>query len=163
MVRASSCLAVGYRTPVVDFNFTAIAEHWNGHRWSVISPKHLPAFAELAGVSCPAARSCYAAGWASRTRFGTQHPLIEHWNGITWSARKVGKPSAYADLRSISCPTTTSCTAVGSLGNDNTRPLVEDLSKGKWTEGLPGAPGIEAGRLTTTPSPAPRRGSAPRW
>jgi hypothetical protein len=138
---ASSCIAVADPTTEGVKSFHDVAEHWNGHRWSALTPKRPLAFTYLQGVSCPAARSCYVAGWATHTRFGTQHPLVERWNGTGWSVQAVRKPaSANAALASISCPTTTSCTAVGSLGSDNIRPLVEDLSQGRWTEGLPGVP-----------------------
>jgi hypothetical protein len=144
---ASSCLAVGDQTaPAGYLTYMPMAEHWNGHRWSTTLPRRPLHFSYLQGVSCPAARSCYAVGWDSRIVGSAGRALIEHWNGARWSTRAVTRPAkGDAALQSISCPTTTSCTSVGALGFDNVRPLVADLSKGKWTEGLPGAPGVAGG------------------
>ncbi len=139
-----SCLAVGERTTSSGTD-QAVAERWDGHRWTQVTPRRPLAFSELNGVSCPRARDCYAVGWTSASRFVAARPLIEHWTGARWTVLTVARPASKAELNSISCPTITSCTAVGSSGTSSIRMLVEDLAKGKWTESLPAAPSQAAG------------------
>jgi hypothetical protein len=136
----NSCVTTGFRSTTSGV-FQAVTERWTGQQWLLVTPRQPLAFTEFEGVSCPAVRNCYAVGGASRTLAGASHPLIEHWaGGSTWTTLNVAKPSTTsAFLASVSCPSTSSCTATGSIGNSNVepRPLVEDLAKGTWTEGLP--------------------------
>jgi hypothetical protein len=134
-----SCLAVGERT-TSNGTDQAVAERWDGHRWTQVTPRRPLALSELNGVSCPRARDCYAVGWTSASRTAAGRPLIEHWTGSKWTVLTVAHPASKAQLTSISCPTTSSCTAVGSSGTNSIRMLVEDLAKGRWTESLPAAP-----------------------
>lgn len=133
-----SCLAVGERT-TTNGTEQAIAQRWNGHRWSAVIPRRPLAFSQLSGVSCPRARDCYAVGWASVGRVAAGRPVVEHWTG-RWTLLTAFRPARRAVLTSVSCPTASSCTAVGTSGVDSTRMLVEDLARGKWTESLPAAP-----------------------
>lgn len=138
-----SCLAVGDRLAADGGIGQAVAERWDGHRWTSVTPRRPQAFSQLSGVSCPRARDCYAVGWTSASRRVAARPLIEHWTG-KWSVLTVARPASKAVLTSVSCPTATSCTAVGSSGTSNIRMLVEDLARGKWTESLPPAPAAAA-------------------
>jgi hypothetical protein len=141
---ATFCLTVGERTTAAGVA-QAVAERWNGQRWLIVTPLRPEAFSQLLGVSCHGPRNCYAVGWTSRSSAAASRPLVEHWNGRRWSIQTISRPASGATLQSVSCPTATSCTAVGQTGTENIRLLVEDLSNGKWTEGLPaihaGAPG----------------------
>ena len=130
-----SCLAVGERAI-----YQAVAQRWDGHRWTALAPRRPQAFSQLTGVSCPRVRDCYAVGWTSASRLAIGRPLVEHWTGGKWTVLTVPRPASHAELTSISCPAAGSCTAVGSSGTNSTRMLVEDLSRGKWTESLPAAP-----------------------
>src|SRR6478752_7170170 len=54
--------------------------------WSITPTPNLngAATAELAGVSCPSAQSCFAVGyWVRSNAFAKQ--LLEHWDGSHWS------------------------------------------------------------------------------
>jgi hypothetical protein len=69
----------------------------------------------LNGVSCASPANCTAVGDYYRTASGPQLTLIERWNGTAWQVEpspSIGRDSA---LDSVSCPSATSCTAVGSL------------------------------------------------
>jgi hypothetical protein len=76
-VSASDCVAVGGRTS----SHQAIAERGTGSRWSVERTPKLASGSLLWGVSCPAAADCMAVG----SRGGL--PLLERWNGTSWSVQ----------------------------------------------------------------------------
>jgi hypothetical protein len=68
---------------------------------------------ELAGVSCPTAKDCIAAGWYQIVG-GTSVTLAEDWSGATWTIVSTPSPSGrrFADLTSVSCGIST-CEAAG--------------------------------------------------
>jgi hypothetical protein len=70
----------------------------------------------LSGTSCtPATTECTAVG-NYQTEFGNPLPLAERWNGKEWKLQTFPNPSGSEEtaLGNVSCPTTTSCEAVGS-------------------------------------------------
>jgi len=88
----------------------------------------------LASVSCPTATSCFAVG-ASGDR-----PLIEHWNGSTWSVVRSPVPAGAsgAVLVDVSCAASDRCVAVGYTSTQAV--LVEHWNGRKWTiRSTPGA------------------------
>jgi hypothetical protein len=81
---ASACESVGYYGK--SGTNPTLGESWNGSKWSV---QTMPAisgsvFADLEGVSCPKPGDCWAAG-VSDASSGASNPLLEQWNGKTWS------------------------------------------------------------------------------
>jgi hypothetical protein len=71
-------------------------------------------FSDLSGISCPATNDCIAVGDAGLVFVGIS-PLAEHWNGTSWAVEATVDPSGapYSELNAVSCPTATSCFAVG--------------------------------------------------
>jgi hypothetical protein len=123
-----TCVAVGWYTTSSEIS-QSMTEVWNGGTWTVEAPQ-MPADDTYAwvlyGVSCTAADSCYAAGaWNSGS--GDQWPLVEKWNGMSWTWQNVANPPSVpvTALNAVSC--TSSCTAVGWFGPlfENGKPLVE--------------------------------------
>jgi hypothetical protein len=58
-------------------------------------------------------------------------PIIERWNGSTWSLSPSPNPNANAAaLNGVSCPSSTSCVAVGIA---NSRTLIEQWDGATWT------------------------------
>ena len=117
---ARFCMAVGGYVDSATANFRALAEKWNGHSWALVSTptisgKHMY---ELAGVSCPSARFCMAAGFYANGS-GHYQTLIERWNGTNWA--KVRSPDTsstqYNDLNAVSCPSVSFCMAAGYYGS----------------------------------------------
>jgi hypothetical protein len=111
---ASSCIAVGYlqnggpREP--------IAEQWNGSSWTEQAPP-IPAHAAqgvLNGVSCVSATNCEAVG-SYAFLSGPSLPLIDRWNGSTWSVQAASPPSGSFGtfLNGVSCTSSSACLAVG--------------------------------------------------
>jgi len=118
---ATSCIAVGPGFGP-DAPFT---EMWNGAIWS-LPPS--PAFGSgvLAGVSCPAV-ICMAVGHDGDT------PIGDLWTGSGWTLQTIPVPAGAntSALSSVSCPTTTDCTAVGDEGLSD--PLAENWNGTAWT------------------------------
>jgi len=106
----------------------------------------------LASSSCPTPTGCVAAGWYFDT---ADHPwgLIEAQSGSTWTQTEAPEPlnagtgvhqglwlgSQFCGIsypcQAISCPTATSCVAVGSYSDTSgySRPVIETRSNGTWT------------------------------
>jgi hypothetical protein len=111
---ATQCVAVGANygagIPVPR------ASVWNGTTWatSVVPNPSGSTFGELASVSCPVSTTCYASGWYT-TSSTTDMPLVNRWNGTTWTAQTLTLPggTTSAQLSDISCTTASTCTAVG--------------------------------------------------
>jgi hypothetical protein len=113
---ATDCVAVGHQGNNTGTQSYALIEGWNGTSWTTESPPALPASdqAGLYSVSCAAADSCTALGEYLKNGQGDLVDLVEHWNGTSWAI--VHGLSAYIMLDGLSCPSTTSCTAVGAGG-----------------------------------------------
>ncbi len=114
---AAACTAVG----IAD-NLLPVIDRWNGARWVLQhSPRvQHPGPGELWSVSCPAAAVCLAAGDTGEngSPSGDAHALAERWDGRAWVIQRVPEPpgTAYSSLKGISCPSATTCVAVGQSG-----------------------------------------------
>ncbi len=106
------CMAVG----VIGKRGVAI---WNGTHWAVQQARSAPFGADQ--VSCPAPGSC--------TVLNSDNSGIHahHWNGKRWSVRSFGRSLYNPEVDALSCPTRTSCMALG---------IYQDSSdtSGTWTE-----------------------------
>ena len=136
---ATNCTAVGVRGNSALTTAKTLIEHWSGTTWTIVpspNPTALP-LATLTGVSCPTPANCTAVGFAGNTAFTTAKTLIEHWNGTTWTiAASVNPALPVALLQGVSCPSATSCTAVGAAENHSSgtlRSLVERWNGKTWT------------------------------
>jgi hypothetical protein len=69
----------------------------------------------LNGVSCVSPTNCTAVGEFYQTATGPQLTLIERWNGTAWRVEPSPSIGRDSTLDSVSCPSVSSCTAVGSL------------------------------------------------
>jgi len=82
-------------------------------------------------VACGDAKNCWAVGPSS----DGPEPLIEHFNGTTWTV--VQGPAPHNDLggnlNAVTCVGADRCWAVGSTGTtDTVQPLFETYSEGRW-------------------------------
>jgi hypothetical protein len=99
---ASDCIAVGDYQNSSDA-YGALAEQWNGSKWSLQSP-YSPTDGQLYGISCVSASSCEAVGSDSAGE------LAEDWNGSFWADQVL---SGGRGLLAVSCVTASDCEAVG--------------------------------------------------
>ena len=116
---ATGCVAVGsseYLT-VDTPNADLFAVQWDGTSWARSPLAPGPGDQTLSGIACPGARVCMAVGATLADVEGLQPaPLIERWDGATWAAMPVAVPAGpegSGELAGISCPSVTSCMAVG--------------------------------------------------
>lgn len=113
------CIAAGYFAIVTGID-VMLAERWSGGKWSIqrtLYPDHATGV-EFAGVSCASRSACTAVGFFGDPN-GLDEPLAERWNGTHWVIQKTPSPSGAmgSTLAAVSCPATTTCTAVGSFTN----------------------------------------------
>jgi hypothetical protein len=112
-VSATFCEAVGNAVSASNAVQTLV-ETWNGTSWSITtSPNSGTGTNVLEAVSCVSTTFCKAVGYYSNASNLIQ-TLVESWNGTAWSI--VASPNAGTGTNSlygISCPTVTSCMAVG--------------------------------------------------
>jgi hypothetical protein len=150
----SFCMAVGTTSSTEGVGGAVhvqspFAETFNGTRWTVRHPS-TPASATLTalyGVSCPSPTDCTVVGATGRGNIATGL-LAESWNGKTWRIEATASPgggAAVNDFFSVSCPTASSCMAVGTTERGRTLPLAET-----WRSGGVGW------KVVATVAPAPK-------
>jgi hypothetical protein len=114
------CFAVG--TYTVSTTYLTLVERWNGTTWRIVaSPEYDGATdSRLAAVSCPSATACFAVGSFKDAQGPPRKTLIERWNGSAWTISQHPKlVGGNRYLYGVSCPSTTSCFAVGRLYTDS--------------------------------------------
>jgi hypothetical protein len=92
----------------------SIIEGWNGSAWTPQSPAATPADPVLAAVSCAAGASvCTIVGDGTGSNSYVQ-TLIESYTGTSWTTEVSPDPSVLqsGEFTSVTCPTTTTCTAL---------------------------------------------------
>jgi hypothetical protein len=115
--RADACMAIGYATG--DSGNSAFTESWNGTSWALQTPPN-PGY-ELENISCTAPNGCTAVGYHRTRRFfffhGPDVASAEMWNGRSWSSQPLPSlhSSVGSSLAGVSCTTTDTCTAVGTI------------------------------------------------
>jgi hypothetical protein len=63
-----------------------LGESWNGSKWTLQTMPTITGsvYASLQGLACPSATDCWTTG-VSDTSSGGSTPVLEQWNGKTWS------------------------------------------------------------------------------
>ena len=125
---SAMCFSVGGDSPM--------AERSNGSVWTLVSlPKPAGSgIARLWGIACPTAASCFAVGFRQVGSAGGEKTLVEHWNGTAWSIQTSPNPVGETNyLRSVSCPSPTSCFAIGGNQSGSTQQtLIEHFDGSTW-------------------------------
>jgi len=137
--RVDNCIAVGTALDLSSsaFEGNALAEHWNGKKWSIMRmPGPSGALApQLNSVSCSAPNDCVAVG--SYFAVGGPRALVERWNGKKWSPVASPQPEGAfsTQLAGVSCVAVGDCTAVGSVyTRSGIRALTEHSTGNSWVE-----------------------------
>jgi hypothetical protein len=118
-----------------DAAHTLIEHQNNSSSWSLVpSPANEPANSELKAISAVSANDIWAVG---DSRAGSEgngfEPLIEHWNGNTWSVvpgAQVGTGSDF--LTGVSAISANDVWAVGRTGPHSV-PLIEHFDGNTWS------------------------------
>jgi len=136
-VSPAACTAVGDRLNSQGY-YQTLTEFWNGTKWSTVpSPNMGHGTNEnfLSGVSCVSATVCTAVG-----QYGTggSAPLIESWNGRSWTIVPSPNRNNSGVLNGVSCASLTSCVAVGTYfsgPNVVNKTLTESWNGTRWSAG----------------------------
>ncbi|HZE17857.1 MAG TPA: hypothetical protein VE197_20360, partial [Mycobacterium sp.] len=126
---STMCMAVGWQNEI-----------WNGSTWQA-SPNPTDgdgSHATLLGVSCPSATQCVGVGEDYSSAAGAWEPIVESWNGQTWSIVPSPAFAQGAVLNAVSCGSPTTCMAVGAIGYNES--LVETWDGTAWTQTSAPAP-----------------------
>jgi len=139
----AECVAVGTGYPPANSKSAIFpfADYWNGSRWT--AGRAAASGGGFAAVSCSSARNCYAVGDYTPKGTDASVPLIERWNGATWSKQNAPVPSGttFGSLSAVSCSSATFCVAVGTDGSGE---LIERLTASGWSRTTPrSAPSAE--------------------
>jgi hypothetical protein len=124
----ASCMAVG--ASATDKGDQTLAEQWNGSAWSLVAtPVPAPAAPQvLEGISCSGDAFCVAVGLAQSPVTGASQPLIEQWNGSSWSLMASATADPGGELLGISCVGSSFCMADGYVKGGS---AIQDLSE-QW-------------------------------
>lgn len=136
----SACTAGGYGPPgpglvPASDEQAVFVERFDGSGWSSQTAP-TPAWADRAllnGVSCVSLTLCIAVGTSVVGPLDVfTRPLIERWNGRRWAIQRTPRSadSSVTELSSVSCTSSTACTAVGDADGST---LVERWSAGRWS------------------------------
>jgi hypothetical protein len=128
----TNCFAVGANGD------NSLIERWNGTSWSRVPSPNSPAGgSELNAISCVTMSNCEAVGDVLQSTV-----VAEHWNGTNWTVDANARGGSQALLFDVTCPSATSCIAVGYYSNnDFTRTLAERWDGTSWS-------------IMSTPNPA---------
>jgi hypothetical protein len=113
-----------------------LIEHWNGVAWAIVSSPNVSGadFNLLRGVACASAADCWAVGYTGNNSTSNYQPLMEHWDGNSWTI--VSSPSVPQQdfINGISCASSSDCWAVGSYYNgSSTQSLIEHWNGSAWS------------------------------
>jgi hypothetical protein len=116
-VSKTNCTLAGWYENGSDHT---LIESWNGTAWSIVPSPNVAGEdvdSLLYGLSCLSATLCVAVGYS--TAGGEYQPLVEGWNGSSWSIIPSADPTP-SYLYGVSCTSSTSCTAVGYTQSGST-------------------------------------------
>lgn len=165
-VSSTQCVAVGDGDLVEEGTLDAesfLGEEWNGTAWTVVSSAGpSDERSSLSAVSCVSASYCVAVGAVGPISGDQTQPLIELWNGVSWSEMSAPTSAGLSgSLQGIACTSTAVCVAVGRAERDNGyygsswTALVERWNGTDWTtEQTPRLPSRHNASLTAVSCPA---------
>jgi hypothetical protein len=113
---ALSCAAASFCVGVPGTTVSTVAEEWNGRAWHLMNMSGDSCgrfLCVLYGVSCPRAQDCMAAGTYTNHAGTVVLGKALKWNGRTWRDTIPQSLAQNAGLAMISCPSASSCLAVG--------------------------------------------------
>jgi hypothetical protein len=124
--------AVGYVDSSPSPNTTA-ARHWDGHVWSdATTPSPCAYAAMLTAVTAVAADDVWAVGFCKQTS-QTAKPLIEHYDGTSWTRVKAPSPSNMSTLYAVSADSANDIWAVGINTHAPFGSIVEHWDGTSWS------------------------------
>lgn len=130
-----TCVAIGDS----EYGSVQLAEVFDGTFWHTMNLPALGtnAYPRLVDIACATTSACAAVG-SSVDDQGNGQPLVEVLTDTTWKRSTVsGDPAVGGRLSSVSCGSSSRCTAVGETGGNGTaspgRPLVATRAGSAWS------------------------------
>jgi len=110
---SDNCWAVGYYNADKGAGSETLVEHWNGMSWKVVSaPDPRKPGDSLDAIACVSALDCWAVGSGAGTS-SYDETVIEHWDGVAWSAVAAPNTEDGGVLYAVTCVAASDCWAVG--------------------------------------------------
>ena len=139
-VSASDCWSVGNHSAgryTGGVLLQTLIEHWDGSAWSVVESPNADLYTTnaLSDVTCTSATDCWAVGSYAVGPNGSR-PLIEHWDGSSWTIVTSVVPSDHSRLNGVSCASPTNCWAAGywfDAASNSTKTLLEHWDGETWS------------------------------
>jgi hypothetical protein len=138
------------------FTPQTLAEHWNGHSWSQVATPTPGGTAYFEGIAANSPQSAWAVGAIGDGPAvdGSVDPLIEHWNGQSWSQADYPEP-AQGQFAAVAAISADDVWAVGHIGSGaGTQPLIEHWNGEEWAivpSNIPADLGVLDGVAATGP------------
>jgi hypothetical protein len=130
---ADFCEAVGTYFNSSDVHM-ALAEHWNGTKWTIQTAPNPSGGGLLNGVFCVDKSFCDAVGSNYSSAEAT---LAETWNGAKWTIQTTPNPtgSLFSQFNGVSCSGAKACEAVGivSTNPNNQLAMAERWNGTRWS------------------------------
>jgi hypothetical protein len=129
---------------------STLIEHWDGTRWSVVPSPNIPGrFNNLQGISESTTDDAWAVGSAQSFDAQSVVPVIERWDGSTWSlVRDVPAPGDYNFLSDVAARSSSDVWAVGSFFRaSGTHNLIMHWDGAGWSQVDAPSPGLEDNNL----------------
>jgi hypothetical protein len=114
--------------PTMGCPYLPLIEHWNGTSWSLVSDSFPFTQGQLLGVSAISATNAWAVGYADEHTEPVQQPLIEHWDGTSWSVVSIFNSDG-GELLGVLAVSATNVWAVGNSSGT----LVEYWNGTSWS------------------------------
>jgi hypothetical protein len=111
---------------------TPLAVHFDGTNWSAVPTPTRQGRNDFDGVAAVASNDVWAVGAKDISSTGSAQPLIEHWDGTSWSVVSSPKLKQGGALEAVTAIATNNVWAVG-LFDDLSQALVEHWDGTSWS------------------------------
>jgi hypothetical protein len=122
-VSTNDVWAVGsYFQAVSPYAEQVLIEHWDGTTWSIVTSPNSTYDAQLTSVVARSADDIWAVGRYSDTVSLLYRPLIEHWDGSSWSVVPSANRPGAGDTELNAIARVPGASDLWSVGDDQTGP-----------------------------------------
>lgn len=136
----SWCMALGSSSDPKTNQSQPLFEKWNGTAWRIVESPEVGGVGlsgSFNGLSCSSHSACFAVGSVPTGPSGASAPMVERWDGISWSGQQTPTLNTFtAGLNGVSCMSSTFCIAVGGTsfyGGGGSAALIERWNGSKWS------------------------------
>jgi hypothetical protein len=126
--------SVGYRSRRTTGNPEALVEHSSGTDWTIVGTPRVPHsdYTQLSSVSAVSSTDVWAVGISQQHPRRGPRPLVEHWDGTSWSIVPTPDPGAGSAFYSVAARASDDVWAVGYILRNTGLPLAEHWDGSRW-------------------------------